>query len=173
MIYKTIGYNRWPRQWDPSVPLWQRYPNEAPMQAAWPPEMIGTLFSGSEHDGHVFPLTVVMLFTNLDEQTMVFRVFPSVVRSGTATRIARTVLGERNEPEEIFSSIDYIGPDALNWETAIDRVIFDRPYQFDVNYQRSSLVFDIIAADPAGVPVAEYRFNTTSAGREIELPDEL
>lgn len=169
MIYKTIGYNRWPRQWPEHVPLWQRWPNAAPMTAAWPVEMIGRNFGNASWKGHNFPFTVVMHFTNVDEQTTVYQVAPTIVRSGTATRIARTVLGERDAPEGIFTSIDYVGPDAVNWKPDTRMLNYHMPYRFNVNYQKATIVLDIIDAQ-TNAPVTEYRFATTSCGREIEIP---
>ena len=110
MIYTTIGYNRWPRNWGSYKPFWERYPNVAPLDAPWPIEMVGRRTTPQRPNPPFFPQTSIMFYQNLFENTHLWQCSPSLLGVGTATRFSRTVIGERDDPLGIFNSMEFFGP---------------------------------------------------------------
>lgn len=173
MIYTTVGYNRWPRQWPPSVPLHERWPNVAPKTAAWPVEMIGTIVRDTDIPGIVWPETSIMFYQGLDQQTAIWQMSPSLVGPGSATRFSRTVIGERDDPLGIFNATEFFGDFVATPISSPFLQQYVKPFEFERNIQAEEFFVEINARTfPRPFP-AVYQFKTTKCGREIELPDEL
>lgn len=169
MIYETLGYNRWPRQWPEHFPLSWRWPLSAPMTGAWPYEWQGFLADWDSLQPKTWPVNIVAGFQNFQDGFSNWQIVRSPVGPGTATRMTRNIRGEYGEPEGIDTQWEFFGPDTTRWRALTQFTPYPQPYRFNVSYQTSSLTLQIFDLANDNRPAARYILGTTKACQEIDL----
>ena len=169
MIYTTTGYNRWCRPWPAAVPVWQRYPISAPKTAAWPFEWLGRQVDATANLPAYIPGNVYLNFLRVDEATWRWNCIPSIVGEGSVTFVLKAVGGTFEEPLGIFTDMEFSGGHADEWEAAQIFLPYDRPYQFNRNYQAERFFLRVFETGPGAAHFAIWEFFTARCGREWNI----
>ena len=169
MIYTTVGYNRWPRQWPAEVPLSQRWPLSAPKTAAWPFEWLGRQTVGVGAPSTDWPGQTVLTFLTFNAGTTRWAMNPPLLGPGTVALVAKAITGVFGAPTGIITQLRLGGGDFEDWDTPEIFTPYDLPYEFNRNIQAEPFFMRIGSNKEPSEGFAIYEFFTTRCGREWDV----
>jgi hypothetical protein len=114
-----------------------------------------------------------MIWNGTIGPTATWEVLPSPIGGDSACRVSRTVLGERPEPEGIFTSFEFFGPDSRIYNDDSFLLEYDRPYQYNRNYQAESLFLRLSNIFFPESILAIWQFDISACGLDFEIDFEL